>query len=296
MINFECITGVNIIHRMPAHLQSINPDTRLDDEFSAEYQLVDHALNHYVQCLRSNDLPQLYLASRGLDDQKMIDEFRLGFANRTLGLKLKSLETDLEERARGNLQRLGLLKPSGHEFFHGSIVFPFMSDEGVVVGGYGRRITPKLKSSSVYHVHWNPRDAIFFNQKALTTYRQLILCKSPIEALSFWSHGHTNVVSTLGLRHFNEHHLFALQLHGVNEVLIAFDNNPHGNKAARQVAQILSSCSIHIKRIAFRRGFDANDCVMSTNADQDCFDRLIDKALPLSQTYQGLCKDVRHGN
>jgi len=284
MFYSENVDNVNVINRAPCFFQLETDSDNFDQNDSSDDRLIDH----YTDCLLKNDAAMSYLAGRGLMDPNLILEFRLGYADRTLGLSLQKLENDQEQATRGKLQLIGLLKPSGHEFFHGSIVFPFIDEWGHVTGGYGRRITPKLKSNSVYHVHWNPNQSVFFNQKALKRYKRIIMCKTPLEALSYWSLGFRNVVATLGLRQFNEFHLLALQQYGVEEVLIAFDNDRKGSAAARLIAQILSSYDIGCRRIRYPREKDANDCLLYSQTPKGYFEALLNRAKPCRQSYSSI--------
>ena len=54
-------------------------------------------------------------------------------------------DPNLVQEMRSRLQRLGILRESGHEHFNGSVVFPIFDLEGNVLGMYGRKITPNLQ-------------------------------------------------------------------------------------------------------------------------------------------------------
>lgn len=53
-----------------------------------------------------------------------INKHRLGYANRTLGLRLPNNQRLAGEKIRGQLERIGILRASGHEHFTGSLVIP----------------------------------------------------------------------------------------------------------------------------------------------------------------------------
>jgi hypothetical protein len=46
---------------------------------------------------------------------------------------------------RGQLQRIGLLRESGHEHFNGSIVIPVIAPSGEITEVYGRKINDNLR-------------------------------------------------------------------------------------------------------------------------------------------------------
>ena len=56
-----------------------------------------------------------YLQQRGLGDPELINRFRLGYANRTLGYRLPAKTRKAGAAVRGKLQEVGLLRASGHE-------------------------------------------------------------------------------------------------------------------------------------------------------------------------------------
>ena len=81
-------------------------------------------MDYYNETLKQSPEAMKYLESRGLKSSEMIDHFRLGFANRTLGYRLPAKNRAAGAEMRGRLQRLGILRESGHEHFNGSVVIP----------------------------------------------------------------------------------------------------------------------------------------------------------------------------
>ncbi len=107
-----------------------------------DQQTLRDVVAFYHDTLKDSPEALRYLESRGLTDPEMIGRFKLGFANRTLGLTLPDKNRKEGAELRGRLQRLGILRAeSGHEHFNGSVVFPIFSLEGDVLGLYGRKIT-----------------------------------------------------------------------------------------------------------------------------------------------------------
>ncbi|PHV09656.1 CHC2 zinc finger domain-containing protein, partial [Chitinimonas sp. BJB300] len=88
------------------------------DDQAALGQVVDY----YHASLKQSPEALAYLKTRGLDHPELIDTFRLGYANRTLGLRLPEKNRVAGAEVRGRLQRLGVYRDSGHEHFNGSLV------------------------------------------------------------------------------------------------------------------------------------------------------------------------------
>ena len=57
---------------------------------------------------------------RGLQSAEMVEQFRLGFANRTLGYQCRTRTASLAREQRGRLQQLGVLRENGREHLRGS--------------------------------------------------------------------------------------------------------------------------------------------------------------------------------
>ena len=102
------------------------------DEQAALRQVLDY----YHARLPENPAALAYLKKRGIAAEA-IDTFRLGFVDRTLGLRLPQKNRAEGAALRERLQRLGLLRDTGHEHFRGRIVFP--GDRGVGRDRHGVR-------------------------------------------------------------------------------------------------------------------------------------------------------------
>jgi hypothetical protein len=54
---------------------------------------------------------------------------------------------------RGRLQKLGILRETGHEHFNGSLVIPIFNRTGQVVQMYGRKITECFRPGLPLHLY-----------------------------------------------------------------------------------------------------------------------------------------------
>ncbi len=112
----------------------------------ADHRLLPRALKESPEALA-------YLERRGLKDETMIERFKLGFADRTLGLRLPEKNRKAGAEIRGRLQKVGLWRASGHEHFNGSIVIPVVSPGGEITEVYGRKINDNLREGTPYHLY-----------------------------------------------------------------------------------------------------------------------------------------------
>jgi len=103
--------------------------------------LLREVIAHYHATLQQSPEALDYLAKRGLSHPELIAHFQLGYANRTLGYRLPMKQVKSGAAIRGQLQRLGVMRESGHEHFAGSLVVPVVDAAGLVAEVYGRKIT-----------------------------------------------------------------------------------------------------------------------------------------------------------
>ena len=145
--------------------------------------------------------------------------FKLGFANRTLGLRLPERNRAAGAKLRERLVETGLYRKSGHEHFNGSLVIPVHDAEGKVVEVYGRKITSKLRKGTALHLYLPGPHRGVWNLDALRTSKEIILCEALVDALTFWCAGYRNVTSAYGTNGFTDEMLEAFKAYGVEQVL-----------------------------------------------------------------------------
>ena len=221
------------------------------------------ALVYYTGELKRSPEALAYLKGRGIDHPEAIERFKLGYANRTLGLRLPNSQRVTGSKIRERLQRVGILRESGHEHFNGSIVIPIVDEVGNVVEIYGRKIVRALRSGTAKHLYLPEvsRGASrgVWNWEALVASKEVILCEALIDALTFWCAGYRNVTSAYGAGVFTDEMLAAMKRHGTERVLIAFDRDEPGERGAAEVAERLIAAGIEAWRVEFPKGMDANE-------------------------------------
>ena len=68
---------------------------------SDDQALLNQVIGYYHEALKQSPEALAYLAKRGLDHPELVDTFRLGFANRTLGYRLPAMQTKAGAALRG---------------------------------------------------------------------------------------------------------------------------------------------------------------------------------------------------
>ncbi len=245
------------------------------DDHAALAQVIDY----YHATLKQSPEALAYLQARGLTHPELIDTFKLGYANRTLGLRLPEKNRAAGAQVRGRLQRLGIYRESGHEHFNGSLVVPVFDGAGNVAEVYGRKLLDNLRTGTPKHLYLPGPHAGVWNEAAFAASREVILCEALIDAMTFWCAGFRNVTAAYGTQGFTDDHLAALRRHGVERVLIAFDRDDAGERAAQALAERLQAEGFGVYRLQFPKGMDANDYALKVQPASKSLGLLIRKAV-----------------
>lgn len=254
-------------------VRSLPPPVELDADDQA---LLAQAVDYYHQRLKETTDAQAYLAARGLHHPALVDTFKLGLADRTLGLRLPEKNRKDGAALRQRLQRIGILRDSGHEHFNGSLVVPVFEQAGRVVEVYGRKLLDNLRAGTPKHLYLPGPHAGVFNLAGVVAagqrepgQREVILCEALIDAMTFWCAGFTNVTSSYGAEGFTADILAAFKANGIARVLVAYDRDDAGERAAEKLAPELIAEGFEVLRVQFPQGMDANEYALKfTPADQ----------------------------
>lgn len=245
--------------------------------------LLAQAIDYYHERLKHSPEALTYLTRRGLTHPEMIGHFKLGFADRTLGLRLPEKTRKAGAEIRGRLQKLGLWRESGHEHFNGSIVIPVISESGEITEVYGRKIHDNLREGTPKHLYLPGPHRGVWNELALNASKEIILCESLIDALTFWCAGYRNVTAAYGVEGFTTDHLAAFKRRSTERVLIAYDRDEAGDRAAERLSKQLRSEGLECYRIQFPHGMDANEYALKVTPAPKSLSLVIRKALWLGQ-------------
>ena len=248
--------------------------------------LLNQTVDYYHERLLVVPEALTYLQARGLNHPELMGHFKLGVADRTLGLRLPDKRRVAGADIRARLTRIGLYRESGHEHFNGSLIVPILDDQGDVVEVYGRKLLDNLRAGTPKHLYLpsrensqDPRGRGVFNLVALKASKEIILCEALIDALSFWCAGYRNVTSAYGIEGFTEEHVAAFKRYGTERVLIAYDRDEAGERGAAKVAERLIAEGIECLRIQFPKGMDANEYALKVQPAAKSLGLLIRNAL-----------------
>lgn len=238
-------------------------------------------LDYYHERLRTNENPAAlaYLKKRGITAEA-VEVFRLGFVDRTLGLRLPHNNRKEGAALRERLTRLGLLRDTGHEHLRGRVVFPVVAESGEIGTVYGRAIDDGGKHER--HLFLPGPQSGVWNPAALRA-PEIILTEGIIDALTFWCAGFRHVTTGYSAKALPEELLAALVAAKVRRVLIAFDRDEAGDKGAAEVAAQLATYGVECCRVLFPHGQDANSYALAVTPSEKSLGLLLRSALPLGE-------------
>ena len=238
-------------------------------------ELLAQVVAFYHAALTSSPEALAYLARQRIDHPEAVERFRLGLSDRTLGYRLPERNRKDGATLRGRLGALGILRSTGHEHFVGSLVIPVIDLHGTVTELYGRKLRDDLRPGTPRHLYLPGPHRGVWNPEALVASREIIVCESLIDALSFWCAGYRHVTAAYGTEGFGADHLDALRSHRTERVLIAYDRDPAGDKAADALATTLLAEGLECFRIVFPRGADANAFACEAASATEALGRVI---------------------
>lgn len=222
-------------------------------------ELLTRVAECYFETARETPEFWAYLKERGLDSSELVETFRIGYCNRSLGKKLPDRHGGPGTKIRRELRELGILRDSGHELFAGFIFVPLRDANGSIVYGYGRRIGSG-GPESFDHLYLRHDRRGFLSPNAFRASDTVLVNEAPLDALTWWTHGYRQVATTFGADGMTEE-LFAALVR-MKHVVCSQDNDDVGNRAAEKLAQRLlaQDPSIGCWRVAIPGGIkDINE-------------------------------------
>jgi DNA primase len=230
---------------------------------ASDDELLCQVVDYYHARLVESPEALAYLARRRIDDPEAIRRFRLGYSDRTLGLRIADRRHVAGAELRAALERIGIYRASGHEHLVGSLTIPVVDPAGRVTELYGRKIGGNLKAGTPLHLYLPGPHRGVWNEEALAASSEIVLTESLIDALTLWCCGIRNVTCSYGTCGFTDDHRDALTRHRVSRLLIAYDHDPAGDAAAESLAGELGGLGIECFRVVLPHGADLNDVAVA---------------------------------
>ena len=222
-----------------------------------------------------------YLTKRGLTEDT-IKHFGLGYSNRIsddLYRYLKKLGYEDEFLAQSGLvtidERLG-----GRDKFRDRVMFPIMDANHRVLGFGGRVMgevgpdVPKYLNTPETRIFEKSRHLYGLNFAKSSRKTYFLICEGYMDVIALHQAGFTNAVAALGTA-FTGFHANLLKRY-TNEVLLTFDSDQAGVKAALRAIPILKEAGLAIKVINMKPYKDPDEFIKALGAEE--FQKRIEEA------------------
>lgn len=211
-----------------------------------------------------------YLKSRELTDDT-ITKFGLGFSNKTsndlyLYLKNQGYEDSI-------LKDAGLIsldeKKGAYDKFWNRVMFPIMDINNKVIGFGGRVMgegTPKYLNSPETKIFDKSRNLYGLNFARISRKPNILICEGYMDVIALHQAGFNNAVASLGTA-FTGLQANLLKRY-TNEVLLTYDSDEAGTKAALRAIPILKDAGLTVKVINMKPYKDPDEFIKALGAKE----------------------------
>ncbi|TSC67566.1 MAG: DNA primase [Parcubacteria group bacterium Gr01-1014_73] len=238
------------------------------------FQILEEATSYFEANLKLNAEAISYLEKRGVKE-KTRGTFRLGFAPdewHSLLFHLKSKKFSESDLEKAGLIKKGEAGGNYYDRFRGRIIFPITDSAGRVVGFSGRILKGKPEDAKYLN---SPETELFAKSKILygldkakTAIRQrdfAVLVEGQMDLLMSNQAGVANTVASSGTALTDEH--INLLKRFSNRLLLVFDPDEAGFKAALRGAGLALARGLEVKVAALPEGLDPADLVLKNPID-----------------------------
>ncbi|EAL0738087.1 DNA primase [Campylobacter jejuni] len=288
VMDYEKLSFADAVEKVASLSNFTLSYTKEKQENKKELKSILPSLNAYFKDnLKHHKEVLTYLYQRALND-KDIAKFELGFAGASEDSirLLQNQKIPLEDA-----MSVGALKKDENNEFYASfiwrITFPIYDHKDLLVGFGGRTLNPNVPAKYVN----SPQNILFdksrifyaFNiaKENIAQKKEIIVCEGYMDAIAFHKAGFNNAVAVLGTA-LTEHHLPLIRRYDA-KVILCFDNDEAGLKAATRSAFLLSTNKIDGKVAILQGGKDPAELV-AKNESKKLHD-ILDEGIELGEFY-----------
>ena len=254
-------------------------DVRAEKERDRQYEIMEKATEFYETNLAKNPEAMKYLKDRGVEDH-VIKDFRIGYAPadwRRLYDELKGKYPDKELIMAG----VGKQSPKGiYDTFRDRIMFPIMDTAGRPIAFSGRILHPDEKSAKYVNSPdtplFNKSDVLFGLDKAkhfIRKYNFTTLVEGQFDVVMMHQAGFRNTVGVSGTA-LSESLAGASGVNNLglvkrlsDNLVLAFDADNAGEKAAKRSAHIALGLGMDVKVVSITGGKDPAEFLQTNGKD-----------------------------
>lgn len=232
------------------------------------------AARFFHKCLQTKDgaIGYRYFKERGLADETIV-KFGLGFAPDSffaLTNYLVSKGFTKEELVFANLARRSQKNPDNiYDNFRNRVMFPIIDVKGNVIAFGGRVMDdskPKYLNTSDTLVYKKSMGVFALNLAKKSGKDSLILCEGYMDVIALHQAGFTNAVAGLGTALTSEQ--AQLLSRYASEILISYDADEAGQKAAARALTIFKKTNAKIKVLRLSGGKDPDEIIKNYGVEK----------------------------
>lgn len=232
------------------------------------------AARFFHKCLQTQDgaIGYRYFKERGLTDETIV-RFGLGFAPDSffaLTNYLIGKGFTKEELVFANLARRSQKNPDNiYDNFRNRVMFPIIDVKGNVIAFGGRVMDdskPKYLNTSDTLVYKKSMGVFALNLAKKSGKDSLILCEGYMDVIALHQAGFTNAVAGLGTALTSEQ--AQLLSRYASEILISYDADEAGQKAAARALQIFKKTNAKIKILRLSGGKDPDEIIKNYGVEK----------------------------
>ena len=232
------------------------------------------AARFFHKCLQTKEgaIGYRYFKGRGLTDETIV-KFGLGFAPdsfNALTNYLISKGFTKEELVFANLARRSQKNPQNiYDNFRNRIMFPIIDVKGNVIAFGGRVMDdskPKYLNTSDTLVYKKSMGVFALNLAKKSGKDSLILCEGYMDVIALHQAGFTNAVAGLGTALTSEQ--AQLLSRYASEILISYDADEAGQKAAARALTIFKKTNAKIKILRLSGGKDPDEIIKNYGVEK----------------------------
>ncbi|EDP2922391.1 DNA primase, partial [Campylobacter jejuni] len=288
VMDYEKLSFADAVEKVASLSNFTLSYTKEKQENKKELKSILPNLNAYFKDnLKHHKEVLTYLYQRALND-KDIAKFELGFAGASEDSirLLQNQKIPLEDA-----MSVGALKKDENNEFYASFIwrvtFPIYDHKDLLVGFGGRTLNPNVPAKYVN----SPQNILFdksrifyaFNiaKENIAKKKEIIVCEGYMDAIAFHKAGFNNAVAVLGTA-LTEHHLPLIRRYDA-KVILCFDNDEAGLKAATRSAFLLSTNKIDGKVAILQGGKDPAELVAKNESTK--LHNILDEGIELGEFY-----------
>ncbi len=279
VINFvmeaENLSFVDAVHFLARRAGMQVPETDSDPQSSRRERML--ALNRdaarfFYRCLCApgGAAARDYVQRRGISP-RMVKVFGLGFAPDSWNALADAMRQ--KGYTRLELVQAGLVRESKkgsgiYDTFRNRLMFPVIDVRGSVIGFSGRILDegePKYMNSPETLVFNKSRNLFALNLAKKSKHGYMILAEGNIDIVSLHQAGFDSAVASLGTSLTAEQ--ARLMSRYTKEVIVAYDNDGAGQKAAQRAISILEKLDLKVRVLQMQGAKDPDEFIRSRGAD-----------------------------